>query len=260
VVGAILVMLLGAFFLSATAAQMTSEENGQRILRRSVAELTDIDGSLTKIEADLHAAAATTEETTVRVPGYPIPIDLPREDALTLSGPALRDRLLDNSANLIYDDGMSVWADGDPEATRNIDRVSPAGAVNRGLGLIRDSYHTVFLVITVLIGLVVLGMLVIAVVFLPRDARLVVLGAVTLVAALPALAVAVGLRFAFRTADADGDAFVDGLLDVGADAMWIPIRNFLTLSLLGSGLLVTGLLFVWWEGKAMDQRTAETGV
>jgi hypothetical protein len=262
VVGAILVVLLSAFFFSVTAAQMTSEGTGERIHRRSVAVLTDIDASLPRIEADLRLAAAEAAEgDTVRVPGFPIPVDLSRDEALTLAGPALRDRLLDESAALIYADGMSVWAGGDPEALQDIERASTVGAVDTGLGLVREEVHTVFLIISVLLGLLLAMMIVILVVFLPREARLIVLGGVTLLAALPALAAAVGLRFAFRTAEADGDLFVDALLDIGSDAMWVPIRNFFTLALLGTGLLVAGMLSLWWESRSTDHgRVGEPGI
>ena len=253
VVGAILVVLLGAFFFSVTAAQMTAEGTGERIHRRSVAVLTDIDSSLPKIEADLRAAAEAAEGDIVRVPGFPVPVDLSREEALTLTGAALRDRLLDESAALIYADGMSVWAGGDPEAIQDIERASTVGAVDTGLGLVREEVHTVFVIISVLLGLLLAMMIVILIVFLPREAWLIVLGGVTLVAALPALAAAVGLRFALRTADADGDLFVEGLLDIGSDAMWVPIRNFFTLALLGTGLLVAGMLSLWWESRSVDR-------
>jgi hypothetical protein len=129
------------------------------------------------------------------------------------------------------------------------------------MGFIRDDTHAVFLVLAVLLGVVVAGMVVALVFALPRDARLVALGGVTLASSLPLLAAAVALRFAFRTADADGDPFVDGMLSIGADAMWVPVRNFFTASLLGAGLVIAGLLLLWWEARNLHREgnLADTG-
>lgn len=258
---AILVFFLAGLLTSITATQLTSEDTGKRVLRRSVAVMADIDATLPRIEAELRANAEGTESPTIQVPNFPILVTLTREEAQALSGNELRQRLLDDSTDRLYSDGSSAWSSGDPDATRSIERVSTAGAVDRGLGLVRDKAHTGFLVLTVLLALIVAGMVVGLVVALPRDARLVVLGGITLASSLPLLAAAVALRFAFRTADADGDPFVDGMLSIGADSMWVPIRNFFTVALLGAGLLITGLLLLWWEAKSLSKggRLADTG-
>jgi hypothetical protein len=258
---AILVFFLAALLASITATQLTSEDTGKRVLRRSVAVMADIDATLPRIESELHANAAATESPTVQVPSFPILVTLTREEAQALSGNDLRERLLDDSADKLYSDGSAAWSSGDPEATRSIERVSTAGVVDRGLGLVRDKAHTGFLVLTLLLAVIVAGMVIGLVVALPRDARLVVLGGVTLASSLPLLAAAVAMRFAFRTADADGDPFVDGMLSIGADSMWVPIRNFFTIALLGAGLLITGLLLIWWEAKRMPRggHLADTG-
>jgi hypothetical protein len=259
---AVLVFFLTAFLVAVTASQLTSADTGKRVLRRSVAVMTEIDATLPKIEADLHANAEVTESPTLQVPDFPILVTLPREEARTLSGNDLRQRLLNESANRLYDDGSSAWSSGDPEARRSVERVSTAGLVDRGLGTVRDTRHTVFLVLAIALGAIVLGMVVALAFALPRDARLVVLGGVTLASSLPLLAAAVALRFAFRTAEADGDPFVEGMLTIGADSMWVPIRNFFTMALLGAGLLMTGLLLLWWEARRLSRggRLADTGV
>lgn len=258
---AVLVFFLAAFLIALTASQLTSEDTGKRVLRRSVAVMTDIDATLPKIEADLRANAEVTESPTLQVPDFPILVTLTREEAQTLSGNELRQRLLDDSADRLYDDGSSAWASGDPEAHRSIERVSTAGLVDRGLGMVQDTRHTVLLVLAVLLGVIVLGMVVGLFFALPRDARLVALGGVTLASSLPLLAAAVALRFAFRTAESDGDPFVEGMLAIGSDSMWVPIRNFFTISLLGAGILMTGVLLLWWEARRLSRggRLADTG-
>jgi hypothetical protein len=250
-VAAVLTALAVAFFAALAVTQLTAEDTGQRVLRRSVAVTAGIDGSIPKIEADLQAAAEQSDAETVRVPGFPVAVDLPREEALTLKGEKLRERLLDESAAALYEHGTSAWAGNDPDAAQGIERLSAAGLIDRGLGLVTNDVHTGLTIITVLLGVMTLTMTAILIVVLPRDARLVVLGVVTLAAALPSLAAAVGLRFALRTADANADEFVNGMLDIGADSMWVPIRNYLTLTALGVGLLCLGSLLIWWEARTL---------
>ena len=94
----VLAFFLTAFFLTLAAVQLTSDDTGQDILRRSVAISTDIDAVLPGIEANLDAAAADGDSPTVTVPGFPIPIELTREEAAALRGVALRERILDDAA------------------------------------------------------------------------------------------------------------------------------------------------------------------
>lgn len=258
-VAILLLVVATAFFFSLTAAQLTGKESGDVILRRSVAVITDIDATLPRIESDLAIAADEAEGDMVQVPWYPLPVELTVEEARTLKGQALRDRILDESAKVLYADGQSAWTATDEEAVQDIDRLSAAGFVDRGLGLIQDSVHTAFVVIAVLLGIMMLGMAGILLIALPRDARILVLSLVTLGAALPGLAAAVGLRFAFRTLETDTDEFVNGMLAIGADSMWIPIRTFFTLTILGAGLLLLGSAYIWWEARSLHKQGHLTG-
>ncbi len=245
----VLGLFLAAFFLTLTAFQLTSNDTGQDILRRSVAISTDIDAVLPGIEADLDAVTAEGDSPTVTVPGFPIPVELTREEAATLRGAVLRDRILDEAAQRLYDDGGSAWAAGDIEAKRDVERVSTAGAIDYGLGFIRESTNTVLLIVAILLAIIVVGITGVLLVILPWDMRILIAGGVTVFAALPSLAGAVALRFVFRTADGEGDLFVEGMLDLGVDAMWVPIRGFLVLSVLGIALILIATLLLWWTSR-----------
>lgn len=253
-VAILLVLVATSFFLAISAAQMTGEESGQVVLRRSVAEITDINESLPRIERDLDAAAQEPTGETVLVPRFPIAVELTIEEARTLRGAELRDRILDESAAALYSDGSSAWTETDEDAIQDIDRLSAAGFINLGLSLIQDSMNTVFVIFAVFLGIMTLAMIGILLIVLPREARMLVISLVVLASALPSLAAAVGLRFAFRTLETDTDEFVNGMLDIGADSMWVPIRNFLTLTVLGIALLLIGTLHVWWDGRAVRKQ------
>jgi len=247
-VAVILTAFLAAFLLALVATQLTAEETGQRVLRRGVAEMTDIDALMPRIERELPAAAESAEGDTVRVPSFPIAVELPKEDAATLKGEPLRERILQDAASLLYDDGQGAWTD-ETSAGQSLERVSAANGIRQGLGLVQDSRHTLFLVLAVLLGLLALLMAGLFLYAVPGYVRLLALGGVLVASSLPLLAAAVALRFAFRTGADEADPFVDGLLELGADSMWVPIRVFLTVSALGFLVVALGSFTIWWEAR-----------
>ncbi len=251
----VLTIVLILFFVSIAAAQVTSEGAGRRVLRRSVAVTTNIDAVLPGIEDKLHEAANESGEAQVRVPDFPIAVDIPRAEAATISGAELRARILDESARRLYDDGMSAWDSGDPEARQDVERISTAGLLHMGLGTIRDSNHTIFLGLAGVFGVLALGLAAALAVSLSPYVRLIALGGVTVAASLMVLAAAVAVRFGFRTAESEADPFAKGMLDLGVDVMEVPIRSFLTLSVLGAAVALGASVFLWWESRSAT-RTA----
>ncbi len=249
-IASLLAAALVALFFLAAAVQLTSEETGTRVHRRSVATLTEIDALIPGIEAALDEADAL-QGGSVTVPGFPIPVRLTADEARTLRGAALRDRILDESAALIYDDGMGIWATADPNGVQRIERVSTSGIIKTGLGMAHDSRHTVFVAAAVLVGIIAF-LLAAGLALTVRDwsMRLVALGSVVVLAALPCLAAAIAVRFGFKTAQTEADQFTTAMLDLGIDAMWVPIRDYLTLSALGFAVAGLGALAAWLQGRA----------
>jgi len=245
VLGAVLIVLFGLIaFL-----QLTSEETGTRVHRRAIAALTDIDSILPQIEDALDNADEDPATGTVLVPDFPIPVRLTAAEAHTLRGDALRDRILGEASAIVYEEGMSQWAAAG-ERTQNIQRASAAGAVQTGLGLARQSAHTRLfwgaVVLTAIAALLAAGLL-----FAVHgwELRLVSLGTVIFAAALPCLAAAIAVRFAFKTAQTDADPFVEEMLNLGIDAMRVPIRDYIVLSTLGFAVAGLGTLGAWLEGR-----------
>jgi len=257
-VAAFLVSVLIILFVFIAAVQITSETAGLPILRRAVAVTTNIDATLPELEAGLHVAAKDSTVENVRLPGFPIPVEIPRAEAGELGGAELRNRILDQSAGLLYDDGMSVWDDSDPEGSQRIDRVSTAGGIHRGFGLIRDSWHIFFIVLAALFGALALLIAAVLLLTLTPPMRLVVLGAVLAVSGVLSLAAAVAVRFALRTAQTEADPFEDGLLGLGVDTVWIMIRNCLILSVLGVSILAVSSLALHWQSRAGRQSAPST--
>jgi hypothetical protein len=244
-VAAVLSVAVGLLSLAVLGSQVTGEETGHRIQRRAAAALTDLDQVLPGIELKLREAAQSADGP-VRIPDFPLPIDLPREDAERLQGAELRQRILDESAKVLYEDGMSAWARGDPEAQQDIERVSSAGAVYRGLGAVRDDAHTYFVVAAILLAIIALALAALLIWTINSSFMgLIAMGGVVLAAALPLLAASVAVRFAFKTSQSDADTFVDALLELGVDTMWLPIRMYLSMSAAGLAVILVSSLAMW---------------
>ncbi len=246
--GVLLAVVLMGLFIAAAGVQVTSAGAGQRLLRRAVAVSTQIDALLPDLQEGLQRAAASDAER-VQVPDFPVPVEIPRQEALRISPGELRSRLLDEAARRLYADGMSVWAAADPQAHRQVETISTAGAYQHGLGLISDESHTRLIIATAVLGALA-ALLALLLVFSVRSyARLAALGAAVMGAALPLLAAAVAVRFGLKTAQEEADPFVDGLLAIGVDTMWVPIRDYLALTALGFAVAAVAAFSLWWRDR-----------
>jgi len=255
--GILLAACLMALFVVVNAYQLTDADTAQRILARAVATVTEIDALLPAIRADLTESLQASDSPTVTVPLFPVPVELTREEATAISTAELRSRLLNTAAERAYREGMSVFALGDPQAKQDIDPLSPEGGVKRGLGFLSDNNHSALrIAIWVFGGLsVVMGALV--VLSTKGLGRVTALGACVLGAAVPSLVVAVGVRWGFRSSAEDQDDYLlSQLLSLGNDAVWLPLRNYTILCLLGLGIVVVGLTLVLLETRQRTMRSA----
>ncbi len=255
--GILFALSLIALFLVVNGMQLTSSGTAQRILSRATADLTEIDAMLPTIQVNLAEAAQDSEEATVTVPHFPLAVEIPRKDAATISTAELRSRLLSETAEAIYKEGMSVWALADPEAEQDIDVFSPEGGVHRGLGFLSDDNHQALRIAAIVLGLLSLALGGLVLLSTQGMGRVVALGAALLGAAVPSLLGAVAVRFAFRTAIEDQDDYLmTRLLDLGNDATWLALRNYTVLTLLGLGLVLVGLGLVLLEMRQRAARAA----
>src|SRR3990172_1052426 len=193
--GALLVLALGCFFIALNAVQLTSPGTGQRILQRAVAGLTDLDAMLPKLQQDMQAAAATTDGDNVGVPGFPIVVELPRREAADISQEALRQEIVSESARKAYREGLGVLAAADPEAHRDIELLSAAGAIDRGLGLITEDSHARLRIAAIVLGVIAALLAAAQLTVFRSHGRLLAAGGILLAVNLPPLAAAVALRF-----------------------------------------------------------------
>jgi hypothetical protein len=253
--GAVLAVVLTALFLTINAMQLTSRGVGERLLGWHVAVTTNIDAVLPELEEELREEARGSEEETVVVPGFPIVVEMEREEALTLEGAALRQRILEDASRKLYEDGTSAWAEADAEGKQDIELVSTPGAIDAGMGLVSDETHTLSIIAAVVLAVLAVTLTVALLASVRGWGRFVAMGVVVVVAAVPSLAGAVALRFVFRSAQEEADPWVYGMLELGVEAMWVPIRNYLTLTLLGAATLLLTLALIWASGVWAARRS-----
>ncbi|MCH8814776.1 MAG: hypothetical protein IH957_06705 [Chloroflexi bacterium] len=250
----ILAFLIGfslvAFISLISLVQVTSSSAGSRLLANTVAMIADIDAALPGIETSLRESAEQGAQDPITVPNFPIPVQIARDEALTITGVDLRDRILTTSGDALYNDGVSVWANADSDARQQIGRRSTAGAVRLGIGLVGDTQHTVFLVLAVVAGLATLVFAATLAMQLSTLRRLVTLGAIVTASAVPALLVALLVRVALPSLG--GGQFTDDLVDIAVDAESVAVRNFLIVSLLGFAVGAAG-----FAGMSMDTRAEQ---
>jgi membrane protein implicated in regulation of membrane protease activity len=154
VIAALLAAVLAALFILIAAVQLSSEESATKAHRRAVATLTEIDRLLPGIEDELEKTDVPPGGPSGA--GFPIPVQLTSDEAETLRGAELRERILDGAAKLVYEDGMDSWSGADRDGVQRIERISAAGAVDTGLGLATESRHRLFVAGAVLLGIIAL--------------------------------------------------------------------------------------------------------
>lgn len=248
----ILALLIGlslvAFISMLSLAQASSSSAGSRMLARTAATITDLDAALPGIESTLRESTSQTTQDPVTVPNYPIPVQIPRDEALTLAGADLRDRILTASGDAQYDNGASVWADTDSEASQQIGRGSTAGAVRLGISFVGDTQHTLFLVLAIVAALATLVFAAALTAQMTALRRLVTLGGIVVASAFPALLAA--LLIGFILPSLGSGQFTNDMLDIAVDAESVAVRNFLIVSLLGLAVAATGIIATSMETRA----------
>jgi hypothetical protein len=239
IIAALLALAVIAFIAFVSLAQATSESAGERIMARTANALSEMSGSVATIEPALKESAGQSEADPVRVPNYPLAVDLSREEALSLEGQQLGKRILELTAEQMYDDGVSVFDDNDPEAQQSISTGSEAGAIRAALSVIGGTPRLVFLALAIVSGLAALALASVLTIQMGALRRLIALGVVLLASGAAAAVVVLLIRLA--TGSIGDGAFGDELSDIAVDAQGVGLRNCIVVTVLGAALLVLGV-------------------
>ncbi len=239
VLGALLVLTLGALLFSLSFAQVTTEGTAKRSLRHSVAILTEVDALLDAQYEGLRQNAMEEDAAeAVELPDFPIAVSLTAGDVQQNDRDEFRALLLDRAADQIYEEGASAF---DEDGEASIGFFSTEGAVGNGMDLLRerpnDIVSTATIALAALAGVLALGLALVC----RGYGRLVCVGVSVLVAAAPFLILAVAARFTLRTA-ADGvdEYLASEFLELAQELTWAPIRNGIVFSVGGAALLAMG--------------------
>jgi len=234
-----LAMALLALLFALNLLQLTAPGPANRVLRRAVASLTEIDSLLAVHGATLRQQADASPDEPVSLLDYPLDVSLSAQEARRTPA-EVRDLLLGRSAEQVYQEGSAAFREEGQSGGGS--RLSAEGAVRTGLGLLTAGNHDALRLTTVVLA-VLCGGLGGALVLLTRGYdRLVALGAVVAAASLAFLLLVAAARLALGLAAlATDDYIADQLLDLAGEVAWAPARNGILLAGLGLALLALGL-------------------
>lgn len=254
--GVLLAITLVALLAALALAQLTAEGPAKRLLRRSVASLTEIDTLLDRGYEDLRQEAETAGDDPLRLKDFPVQVTLSAEEVRDLSQAELRALLLDRSANTLYQEGMSAFREkGEGLGEEDIAFFSTQGAVRYSLGFLRERIHDGLRVAVLALAGASLA-LAVGLALLGRGfGRLASVGAATCAAALPVLVAALAIRFGLRLASEGDNEYLAGeLLDIGEEVAWIPIRDSIFLTVMGLAYLAAGTALALWADREASRR------
>ena len=128
--------------------------------------------------------------------------------------------------------------------------LSARGVMRLSVGQLTRDNHQIAQIISGLLVFVT-AVLTLMVVFLSDGFRRIRnVGFALTIGAVPMTLAVVGARFAIRTAAGDADdPFNEAFLDVGAQLLWIPIRDFIIFGVLGLLVLALGIALELWEER-----------
>lgn len=254
--GLLLVLTLAALLVAISLTHLTAEGPAKRVLRRSVASLTEIDTLLDRGYEEMRTAAEEDEEATLRLSEFPVQVTLSSEEVLSRSRPEVRQLLLDRSADKLYDEGMSAFREEDVDlGEEDISFFSSQGAARNSLGFLRDNVHnSLHIAVACLVGMSTV--LAAGLLLLTRGfGRLASLGAAITAAAVPFLTLGLALRFVLRlTSEGDNEYVAGEFLEIAQEVAWIPIRNSIPLTGMGVAFLVVGVGLALWADRLPPRR------
>jgi hypothetical protein len=245
--GSLLAVDVALLLIALAFTNVTADGPAKRTLAQSVAILTEVDTFLDEHYPSLQLDAKQTSDTKVSLRDFPLAVTFSPQEINNTTRGQFRALLLERSAALLHDKGMSAFRDGRSSETSSL---SPQGAVRASLDLLRPTPHRVFL--GVAIALAVTGAALAAV--LARSTRgydrLAALGMSLSFAALPFLILAIALHFALRVAAGGTDDYLAReLLQLGEQLAWAPIRDGIIVSAGGAALLAVGSSLSRWSDR-----------
>lgn len=234
------VALLGLFW-AVIAYQLTSPDISQRVLRRTIAALNEIDAIWPTAHQQLVEEAQSDPNASLAIPDFPVRVTVNSQEVLNSSSAQLKTLVLARSATQVYEDGTKAFTS-DPEATRDLGLFSPQGAVHRGISFLTHDAHQALRLLVIALS-VVSFILMLSLLSLTRAyGRITAVGISVTLAALTSLLVTTTLRLILDSAASRArDYIIADLLTVGKEIVEVALRSSVIFSLLGLALVIMGL-------------------
>lgn len=238
-----------------SAIQVTGRDNAERILQESMIPLTELDALLASDYDAIIAGAAASDAELVLVPNYPLAITIAPEELALMSRSELRARILSESAAQIYDSGIDAFER--EERGGGGGTFSAYGVMRFTIGQLTDSSHTLAQIVGGILLFLLIPFVAVVASRFQGIQRLRGMGAALALAGMVGTLVMLGVRAGLRTAaDSALDPLNAALLEIGADASGIPIRNFIVLAILGLAIVAVtiGMQIMIWRAEAAPGR------
>ncbi|MFN0146856.1 MAG: hypothetical protein ACKVT1_10110 [Dehalococcoidia bacterium] len=232
---AVLLLLVAAISLG----QVTTREHATRLLQAGIATLTDVDQVIAENREGLRQLAEAGEGPTVSFPGYPIPVEFRRAEALSGTNEQLRAAVLERSSTQVYEEGLGAF---DQTGQQSLGTFSTQGLIRLIVGQLSQKTHDRASLASLVLGVLAgLGGLTVA---LKNHGyvRLRALGLSALGAAVVGVALVAATRLLATNFWPD-DPFGDDLAGIVTKVMEVPLRNYTVLGAAGLVLTVAGLIF-----------------
>lgn len=136
---------------------ISSRDTGTAYLRSALASVTEIDRLVLDGLPEARQLAEAEPDQTVRLPGYPIAVDLEASFVLEATPDEIRKAALEASAERVYEDGADAFlAEG--ATAPGAGTLSATGVVRRALTIVGDDDHSRLTIAVVLLGLATMGL------------------------------------------------------------------------------------------------------
>ncbi len=222
-------------------ANVTAEGPSERTLAHSIAILTEIDAFLDEHYAVIQAEAAETNETSITVRDFPVPVVLTKSEVEELDRTQLRGLIISRAAGTVHEEGMDAFRG---DTADEVDSLSTQGAVRTGLDLFRPTPHRVFVGLTIALSIIAALLAVALALSTHGWMRLAALSASVLMGSVPFLVLAIAVRFALRVAaDGSDDYAAREFLHLTQELGWAAIRNGIIFTV-GSAVFLAIALFL----------------
>ncbi len=190
--GLLLALAVAALVISQGLWQVTAPAPAGRILRAVLPPLTDLDQTLAaNRDAIREIGAGQPEGGTVVVPGLPIRVEIPREQALNAEPAALRAAALTSMSETLYRQGATAFRAPDAAAPEP-SILSSQWALRGTLNILTAERHATYTNARLIAGIVTLLLAGLTIVLQEGPARLLGPGASVLAGALVAAFAALG--------------------------------------------------------------------